>query len=386
MTPEEGLRLLARGTLRSVAREAWESALARVNPEVAVAESLSLEGNRLSAGPVELADVRQIVVLGFGKAGVAMLRGAMAALPGRIRGGLVVVKDGHADGQTRIGPVRIAEAGHPVPDERSVRLAGDMLDLARSVAPDELALVLGSGGGSSLIASPVEGIELADLVEVTNALLRSGADIREMNAVRRHLSAAHGGRLAAAFRCRSLSLLVSDVVGDDLPSIASGPTVPDPTTWAEAADILKQRLGRRIPARVSRLLKAHDPAETPKAATLDWGRHPVVVVASAVSAVDAALDAFRKRGFKVEGLGAGVTGDVADVAASLVSRALAAPRSTRPQAIVAGGETTVTVSGPGVGGRNQHLAALAARRLDAERAEGALEDREIVVVSLATEN
>jgi glycerate-2-kinase len=282
----------------------------------------------------------------------------------------------------------VEEAAHPVPDARGERAAREMLDLARGRALDDLALVLVSGGGSALTACPDGELTLDDVAAVTEALLRSGADIRELNCVRKHLSAFAGGRLAQALGAsRSLTLAVSDVVGDDPSTIASGPTVPDPTTYAEALAVLESRLpAEALPAPVLRHLAegaAGRMAETPAGSELPEERHRHVVIASAARALESADRRLGALGFEVTSLGADMSADAAAVAADHVARLVALHAgSRRPVALVRAGETTVRVTGSGTGGRNQHLAASAAASLDAL---GPTVPGELVVVAFATD-
>jgi glycerate-2-kinase len=275
-------------------------------------------------------------------------------------------------------------ATQPEPDARGEAAAREILDLASTLKEDDVALVLVSGGASALTSCPAPGLTLADLAATTSALLRSGADIREMNCVRKHLSALHGGRLALALgRARSVTLLVSDVVGDDLSAIGSGPTAPDPTTFAEALDVLSRRVGGGgVPAAVRETLERGargDEEETPDTEALDWSRHVHEVVASAALAVAAAESVLAQDGFAVRSLGSAIEGDASELAVTLVDRLLAESSRARRVALVGAGETTVVVGGPGLGGRNQHLACVAAREL-ASRGAGPA-----VVAAIATD-
>ena len=384
-------RVALRHELRASARAAWEAGLRAVDPRACVSRDLRLDGARLQARGIGLDDVADVVILGWGKAGVSMLRGALEVLGDRVVRGLVVVKDRHDEGLSQLGPVRIEQAAHPVPDLRCERLAREMLALAATVSDDETALVLGSGGGSSLLACPAGALSLDDLASVTRTLLTSGADIHEINAVRKHLSAIHGGRLAVALgRSRSLTLLMSDVVGDDPSSISSGPTARDATTFATARAILARRLrSEQVPVAVARHLEAGSRAETPEtpgADDLDWSRHRSVVIASIADAAAAARVELSARGFDVVDLGSVLTGEASDVARSHVARALdARPGAGARMAFVGGGETTVTVRGAGLGGRNQHLACVAARELNAAATTGRLAAHDIVLASIATD-
>jgi hydroxypyruvate reductase len=317
----------------------FRAAVAATDPGRLVAERLPSE--------------RPALVLAVGKAALPMVEAVEAAFPGVP--GLATAPDGHG-GPT--GSVEVVEAAHPVPDERSVAAAARALELARGLGEDDLLLVLVSGGGSALWCAPA-GLSLADKRATTHALLRSGAGIAEMNAVRKHLSAIKGGRLAAATRARVLALVLSDVPGDDLATVASGPTVPDPTTFADALAVLDAYGLDAAPARaaLARGLRGEAP-ESPTALP----RAKTRVVGSAWHLLEAA------RGWwEAEGDGARVailsdrfTGEARELArvhADLVRsiRAHGAPFAP-PVVLLSGGEASVTVRGGGRGGRNQELA------------------------------
>jgi glycerate 2-kinase len=298
------------------------------------------------------------VVVGAGKAAAAMAKAVEAHWPGPISG-LVVTRYGHAVPCDRI---EVIEAGHPVPDAAGLDAARRILDLARGLTAEDLLLCLISGGGSALLALPAPGLSIADKQSVTRALLRSGATIREINCVRKHLSAVKGGRLAAATKAQVVALMISDVPGDDPAVIASGPTVPDPTTFADARAVLaKFRI--EAPAVVSRHLEeAAD--ETPKPGNLSFAKVRNVVIATPQDALEQAAQAARGHGFATVILGDDIEGEARDVALVHAAIARQSARHGQPVAppclILSGGETTVTVRGSGRGGRNtEFLLALA---------------------------
>jgi hydroxypyruvate reductase len=268
--------------------------------------------------------------------------------------GVVITRYGHGLPTRRI---RVVEAGHPVPDEQGERAAREILERASALGPDDLLLVLVSGGGSSLLSLPVPSVPMTDLKAVTRALLASGAPIQEMNTVRKHLSAIQGGRLAAATRARVLALVISDVTGDDPTHIASGPCAPDPTTYADALEILRLH-GVAAPPSVAAHLEAGvagKAAETPKAGDAAFARAENRVIASARQSLAAAASYFAGHGVTPMVLGDSVTGesrDVAKVYAALARQVRAHGEPVRPPvALISGGETTVTVRGNGRGGR-----------------------------------
>jgi len=269
--------------------------------------------------------------------------------------GLALTRYAHGLPTTRI---RVVEGGHPVPDEAGERAAREILEAARALGEDDLLLVLVSGGGSALLTLPADGISMADMKAVTKDLLRCGADIREMNTVRKHLSAIQGGRLAAATRARVLALIVSDVTGDDPTHIASGPCAPDPGTFADARDILG-RYSIEAPAAIRARLDAGVRGgieETPKPGDALFSRVENRVIATAHGSLEAAAAVFRAAGIHAAILGDSITGEAREVAKVMAAlarevRAHGAPFKP-PVALVSGGECTVTVRGErGRGGR-----------------------------------
>jgi hydroxypyruvate reductase len=286
------------------------------------------------------------------------------SLGARIAAGVVVVKDGY---RVPTRTIRLLEAGHPVPDARGRAASDDLLALARTAGPDDLVLVLISGGGSALTPAPAPPVTLEEKQTVTRLLLAAGATINDLNAVRKHLSRFKGGQLARAIAPAStLSLILSDVVGDPLDVIASGPTAPDPTTFADALAILKDRgLLEKAPASVlSRLRAGADGRvqETPKPGDPLFARVSNLVIGNNALVLTAAVDAATALGYRVEVLSRGLQGEARDVARDMVARArLLAP----PACLIAVGETTVTVRGTGRGGRCQEFALAAARELRA---------------------
>src|SRR5881296_525493 len=280
----------------------------------------------------------------------------------RIAGGFVVVKDGYTTPTRR---VTIAEAGHPVPDARGEAAADRLLALARDAGAGERLLFLVSGGGSALTPAPTPPVTLAEKQAVTRLLLASGATINELNAVRKHLSRFKGSQLArAAAPAPILTLALSDVIGDPLDVIASGPTAPDPTTFADALGVLEARKIRgQAPTSVVQRLEAGargEIAETPKPGDPLFRSVTNVVIGNNELVVRAAADAARRIGYVPTVLGSAIEGEARVVARDLVARGRAL---TPPACLIAGGETTVTVRGRGRGGRCQELALAAALEL-----------------------
>ncbi|WP_026164382.1 glycerate kinase type-2 family protein [Cupriavidus neocaledonicus] len=298
------------------------------------------------------------IVIGAGKASAAMAQAFEAAWPWALEG-LVVTRYGHAVPCERI---EVVEAAHPVPDTAGHDAARRMLERVSGLTGDDLVVSLVSGGGSALLPLPLAGLSLEDKQAVNHALLRSGATIAEMNCVRRHLSAIKGGRLAAAcYPARVCNLLLSDVPGDDPIDIASGPTVPDPTTCQDALDIVR-RYGLAVPAHVMRVLE-HEVAETIKPGDARLPRIDTTLIATPRMALEAAAAVAREAGFRVYLLGDAIEGEARDVGLVLGSLALESAHHQlfpAPCVLLSGGETTVTVRGTGRGGRNvEFLLALA---------------------------
>ncbi|MDP2809221.1 MAG: glycerate kinase [Rhodocyclaceae bacterium] len=294
------------------------------------------------------------VVVGAGKAAAAMAkavedhwRGDTARLSG-----LVVTRYGHGAPTRRI---EVVEAAHPTPDAAGQLAAARILDSVKGLTPDDLVLVLLSGGGSALLAAPMAGITLEQKRAVTKALLNCGAGIGEINCVRKHLSAIKGGRLAlAAAPARVLTLAISDVPGDDLSTIASGPTVPDPTTCADALEIV-ERYGIELPADARQALLT-GAGETPKADDPGFSRCESHIIATAQAALAAAAEVARALGIAPLVLGDAIEGEAREAARVLGGIALSCAAHGVPLAapcvLLSGGETTVTVRGTGRGGRN----------------------------------
>lgn len=299
------------------------------------------------------------IVIGAGKASAAMASALEAAWPGPLEG-LVVTRYGYAVPCSRI---EIVQAAHPVPDDAGLAAAQGMLQLVSGLGEDDLVISLVSGGGSSLLPLPLAGITLDDKQRINRALLKSGATISEMNCMRRHLSAIKGGRLAAAcYPAQVLNLLISDVPGDDPIDIASGPTVPDPTTRADALAIVK-RYAIDLPAHVLAVLES-DAAETLKHGDPRLARIRTEFIATPRLALEAAARVGRDAGYAVHVLGDAIEGEARDVGKVMGGIALAAARHGEPFAapcvLLSGGETTVTVRGTGRGGRNvEYLLSLA---------------------------
>lgn len=338
-------------TPREAARTIWQAALAAGDPAPLVRAHLN-----------GASGYGRVLVLGCGKASGAMALAAEDVLGDRVAEGFVVVKDGYTAPLRRIA---LAEAGHPVPDARGLAAASRLLELAAGAGEGDLVLFLISGGGSALTPAPAPPVSLEEKQQVTRLLLASGATIGELNAVRKHLSRFKGGLLArAAWPATVLTLALSDVIGDPLDVIGSGPTAPDPSTFADALEVLeRRRIWVRTPASVLDRIEAGlrgEVEETPKPGDRIFGRVTNVVIGNNALVTGAAARAAEQLGYRAHVLTRELQGEARVVARELVERARELPP---PACLIAGGETTVTVRGQGTGGRCQEFALAAALEL-----------------------
>ncbi len=331
---------------RPLLRAIFDAAVAAAHPDVVLSAHLR---------PVPKG---RVICLAAGKGAAAMAAAAerhyldaMELEPSRLLG-IATTRHGHAVPTRRI---RVVEAGHPVPDEAGLKGADDSLRLAHAASPDDLLLVLLSGGGSANWIAPADGVTFAQKQQVTRALLRSGAPIGEVNTVRKHLSRIKGGRLArAGRRAEIVTLAISDVPRDDPSAIASGPTVPDPTTLADARAIVAtynlvvdDAIRHALEDASNESCKPGDPA---------FGRAQFKLIARPKASLDAAIEVAADAGYEIIGLGADLEGEARNVAADHAQLALQARAQGRRVAILSGGELTVTVRGQGRGGPNQEYA------------------------------
>jgi glycerate 2-kinase len=364
------------GLRREEARAIFQAALAAVDPHAAVWRSLAradhllkvLSGRKVIKR-IDLRKIERILVIGAGKAAAPMAEALEQVLGDRLAAGLIVVKTGHTLDLTQ---TTVLEASHPIPDEAGVAAARQILGLLDTTQPHDLVFSVISGGGSALLPLPADDLNLADKQAVTQLLLGCGATIHEINAVRKHLSAVKGGQLArAAAPAAVINLMLSDVVGDDLDTIASGPLVPDRSTFQEVAAIMRRYgLTDRIPAAVRRHiergLKGEVP-ETPKPQDPVFRRVINLIVGSNYQALQAAAAEAARRGYRPLILSSMITGETREVAkvhTALAKEVRASGHPVRPPAcLISGGETTVTLKGRGQGGRNQEFALAGALEL-----------------------
>lgn len=348
--------------MKNHSREIFSAGLDAADPEEAVRRCVRIEGNAVVAGDRRF-EAERVFVLAAGKAAGAMARAAEELFGERIAGGLIVTKYGHEASSEKL---EIIFAAHPEPDEKSVEAARRAEELARSLGEGDLLLALISGGASALLADPAPPIELADLKRLTGALLRSGANISEINAVRKHISVLKGGGLVKlAAPAPTLALLLSDVVGDAPSAIASGLTAPDPTTLDDARRVL-ERYGIEPPESVAEHLK--NAPETPKPGDPVFEKVLNLICGSGRHAAEAAVAKARELGYEPMLLSTSITGDasgIASVYAAVIREVLESGNPLPPPcAVISGGEATVTVRGDGVGGPNQEFALALAVELD----------------------
>jgi hydroxypyruvate reductase/glycerate 2-kinase len=308
--------------------------------------------------------LNKLSVISFGKAASLMARALADGVGKALTRGIVITKYGHKGQQPFSDIIAVYEAGHPIPDENGVRATGEVLKLLKQADNNTFVVFLISGGGSALLCCPHEGISLAEKQMVTGLLLKAGANIQELNAVRKHISAVKGGRLAEiAYPAKMVSLILSDVIGDQLDVIASGPTSPDTSTYDDALKVI-QKYGStaRMPGNVINFLisgaRGHI-AETPKmGAPIFKGMNNIIIGSNAI-AVEAAKKAAERSGYKTAIISTELGGEASQVAKDLAKAALNRKKILlrgEKVCLIAGGETTVTVKGDGKGGRNTELA------------------------------
>jgi glycerate 2-kinase len=350
----------------------FRAALRAVDPGEAIRTQVRREGDQLFVAD-RMYDLHQydtLSVIGVGKAGAAMASAVEALLGDRVRGGHIIVKYGHGGPVTQ---VTVHEAGHPIPDEAGVQATRTLIDFVTGRGPRELLICLLSGGGSALSPAPVEGITLAEKQEVTRLLLACGATIHEINALRKHISRIKGGQLARlACPATLITLVLSDVVGDPLDVIASGPTVPDTSTFADCLEILrKYRLTDTVPIAIRRHLEAGVSGaipETPKPGDPVFSRTQTVIIGRNLQALEAASRQAMALGYQPLILSSSIEGETREVAkvhAAIAREVVASGLPiAAPACILSGGETTVTLRGHGKGGRNQEFALALALDID----------------------
>ena len=369
---------------RDLTLQCLEQAVNAAEPKQLIKAKMKVENDQFQVEgyTFDLRKFKHVYVVGGGKAGGKMAQAIEEILGKHVTAGVVNIPYG-ASQKTNV--IELNEASHPVPDEAGVAGTFRIMALAEQAKEDDLVICLISGGGSSLMPLPREGISLKDKQALTNALLKSGAAITEINAVRKHLSAFKGGWLAKkAYPATLLNLVLSDVMGDPLDSIASGPTVPDTSTFSDARKILeKYDLWLKVPVSIRKILSEGARGllqETPKPNDLVFEKVHNLVIGNNRTASQAAIDFLGSKGLNTLLLAdmlAGEAKEVGKALAKLASEGFVCTDTSRSLGVVAGGETTVTVRGKGVGGRNQELALSAALNLK--------ESEECVIASFSTD-
>jgi hydroxypyruvate reductase len=359
--------------LSHTAEAIFRHAVHAVQPAPLIRKNVHVEGNvlHIAGREYDLAEIERLFVIGAGKATAPMAQALEALLTDRITDGVIIVKHGHTAPLQRI---RIVEAAHPVPDERGIAGTRQILQLIKTATAKDLVICLLSGGGSALLIDTPRGCSLEELQLFFRLLLESGADIAEMNTVRKHLSAVKGGLTRAVYPAPLVSLILSDVTGDPLDVIASGPTVPDPTTFADALSVLrKYGLEEKAPATVREYLHGgwhNQVPETPKPGDPVFAGTTNCIIGSNALALQAAQEKARQLGFHTRIVTDRIAGEAREVARQIVTEAsLLSGDDTvaKPACLLWGGETTVTISGAGgLGGRNQELALAAAIELEGQ--------------------
>jgi glycerate-2-kinase len=339
--------------------EIFYAALKAVDPHSLVASHMDTFSSEFQKD-----EYNKFLVIGFGKAACRMAKAVEDSVNDFIHGGIAITKFGHCPLSHKPQKIQVIEAGHPVPDENGLKGAEKTIRLLKESDEKSLVLCLISGGGSALLISPFKGITLDDKKKITELLLKAGANIYDLNTVRKHISRVKGGRLAElAYPSRLISLVISDVIGDRLDVIASGPTAPDPTTYKDAWKILKQYdLIGSLPSSVNEVLaegaKGLIP-ETPKEMNPIFEKVDNIIIGNNKKALEAAKTKADKLGFHSEVLSFAISGEAREVGKQFAKKAnevMISKTTNRPICLISGGETTVTVRGNGIGGRNMELA------------------------------
>lgn len=355
---------------KDIAKEIFLSGVDSVKPDKLINEKVKLQGSVFTVADklYNIDEYDNIYVLGFGKASGLMALAVESILGDRITYGLVIVKYGHA---CKLNKIKIREAGHPVPDESGIEATKELVEIASNAGEKDLVICLISGGASALLADYPEGFSLEDLKTLNSLLLESGAKIKDFNVVRKHFSGVKGGQLAGIiYPATLINLVLSDVVGDSLSIIASGPTYPDDSTYLDAIGVLDNY--GLMPAKPSKLSsyfiegKMGKHPETPKEGDAVFDKCQNVIIGNNKIALQAATDKALEYGFNVRTLTSNWEEDACKVADYLLYKTYFIHQDAnmrKPLCIIAGGETTLKVNGDGLGGRNQHFALYCAKQL-----------------------
>ncbi len=348
---------------KEAAKEIFQAALKAVDPYESVKSYTEKIRSVYTDGRYS-----RLLVAGFGKASCNMAKAVEEQFPDILEEGIVITKHGHAirDDKETGGRsvIRVFEAGHPVPDENGLQATKEIIKLLKDTDEKTLLVCLISGGGSALLISPYKNISLKDKQRITGLLLKSGADINELNTIRKHISGIKGGRLAEiAYPAKVISLIISDVIGDRLDVIASGPTSPDSTTYKDALRVIeKYKLMDKTPPSVLDVLQKGAEglvSETPKEGSYIFNKVENIIISNNKKALEAAKSRAVSLGFNAEIISSELTGEAREVGIELAQRAIRIKENgepKRPRCLISGGETTVTVKSKGLGGRNMELA------------------------------
>ena len=349
----------------------FRAGVAAVDPEELVKKVLNISGGDLVVGDIRysLSHLRNIYLMGAGKASGRMARGVASVLGARITDGMIILPHGtppdHRGGEFRFG-------AHPIPDRIGIQATVEIMTIARNAAQDDLVIVLLSGGGSALLSAPAEGILLEDLQIISEVLLKCGASISELNTVRKHLSRIKGGGLARILKpALVITLIISDVVGDDPAVIASSPTAPDPTSFRDCLEIIdRYEIREKVPSRIMARLKRGRGGmipDTPDGASPVFEKVRNIIIGNNRLALRGAAEEARRLGYQTIIISDRITGDTHRAAELHCALAAAVKMSNRshshPLCILSGGETTVAVKGPGLGGRNTEFVLACARKI-----------------------
>jgi len=344
--------------------EILEKGLEKADPEKAIRRSLKLKKDRIEIKGEEIAlnKFKRIFVVGGGKASAKMAKAVEEILEDRIYKGLIIAPE-NVKSKTKIIEIRMGD--HPIPSRRNIQYTREIIELLKETGREDLIIILLSGGGSALLTYPADKLELEDIAETTRILLKCGANIEEINTIRKHISKIKGGQLVKyAYPARTITLIISDVVGDRMDSIASGPTVPDKTTFKDAERIIKKynlygKLPENVINRIIRGVKGKV-EETPKPGNPLFKKVINIIVANNFESLKTMKREAKRRGYRSMILSSRITGEAKEIG-RLMAAIFNEVRETgnpvkAPAIIIGGGETTVTVKGNGIGGRNQELA------------------------------
>jgi len=383
---------------RTLREEIWGKKVARilsasiasVDPAIALARALNREKNHLevTGRRIDLEDYSNLYLLSIGKAGISMAVAAADLISDHLTGGFVLTKPNSDDIPARYrNKIQVHQGGHPIPDAMGARSTEKVISCFSQLSENDLVIVLISGGGSALLTAPASGISLTDIQQTNRTFLEHGLNIQEINTIRKHLSLVKGGQLTDLLQpARMITLILSDVVGDPMDMIASGPTVPDPSTFKDALSIIERfQLEKHLPASVTNHLLAGAEGkvqETPKPGDPIFKDQINLIIASIQDAIQGGLEQAQKEGFNPQVISQPLEGEARlageNIAETLIKSSLSEPQVSH--CLIAGGETTVTltdVGKPGKGGRNLELALAAVRKLAGHKG--------LALVSLATD-